>query len=353
MANLRSRMVSLTKNASLIKSYSNHTQSYIYDQALAIIAFSHQKDLKSARQLMKGLEQIQRDDGSYYFSYYLDGTSPYPAEGDKRYAGAIAWVAIAGSHYQQQFNSKEFEPGMVKVLNYLQSQLQSMKDSNLALRFAPTDLAGTDWNEFETAALEHNLDALAAFRNYEKVTGKKIWKKEIEGLKNFSLSLWDEERGHFWSGINLRSTKINREEFYLDNQSWSTLALEEKDLKRVNLVSALGASCDNLQVNHDGVTGFMDRKPANRKSEFQFVWSEGTAGQILALERARALEQKACPKIKNEKLLSELKKMQKSDGGIAYATKGNDPDFSSASSVAGTTWYYFALNNFNPFHLVE
>src|SRR3989338_10749536 len=76
--NLDSRLHSLPDGrGSLIKSFTNHSQSYIYDQALAIIAFTKNNDQIKARKLLTGLKSLQRDDGSLYFSYYLNGKSPY------------------------------------------------------------------------------------------------------------------------------------------------------------------------------------------------------------------------------------------------------------------------------------
>ena len=50
-------------------------------------------------------------------------------------------------------------------------------------------------------------------------------------------------------------------------------------------------------------------------------------------------------------LLQSVKKMKTTDSGIAYATKTSKEDFTDSSSAAGTAWFYFALNNFNPFDL--
>ena len=106
--NLKTRLHTLPQGGKLIKSFTNHSQSYIYDQALAIIAFTKQEDQENAKDLLHALSNLQKIDGSLYFSYYLNGESPYPVEGDKRYAGAIAWVALAAITYQHKFKSKEF-----------------------------------------------------------------------------------------------------------------------------------------------------------------------------------------------------------------------------------------------------
>jgi hypothetical protein len=149
--NLKSRIHDLPKNqGSLIKSFDNHTQSYIYDQALAIIAFSKSDDKGNAKKLMNGLKSLQMSDGSLYFSYYMNGVSPSPTEGDRRIAGAIAWVAMAASHYQHQFKSDEFKTFNLKILHYLKNQMTAVEIKGLktkAVRFAPHDIPSTPFAE--------------------------------------------------------------------------------------------------------------------------------------------------------------------------------------------------------------
>jgi hypothetical protein len=351
--NLEERFASLSTEAALIKSYPHHSQSYIYDQALAIIAFSKAKKKAKARELLKALEKLQLHDGSLYFSYYLDGSSPYPTEGDKRFAGAIAWVGIAASHYQSAFHSKEFKPFNEKILSYLQTQMKKfkIKDQEVwAVAFAPHDLKTTSWNENNVAALEHNLDAYRAFLNFQLINSERTeeFKPIIHHVGEFILSLWDKERQHFWSGADTTQGMINKEEMYLDNQSWSLLAMDENLLKMINPHKALQFNCKNFLVQDGEIEGFMDSRPANRPSSYQFVWSEGSAGQILAMKKTSP--HFSCSSKQNTDFLKEVKKMMTSDGGIAYATSAENPDFTTSSSVAGTTWFYFAANNINPFH---
>ena len=354
MENLRSRLHAQNKGGAFIKSFPTHSQSYIYDQALAIIAFSKEKDQASAKKLLMALSQVQNQDGSLYFSYYLNGESPYPAEGDKRYAGAIAWVALAAATYQMEFKASEFKKFNSKILNYLSTQMNSVKIKGKEFRgiaFAPTDLSGTDWNENDVAALEHNLDAYAAFYHYSQINEDRKFAAMASELRKFNLALWDDSRSHFWSGVNIKTGVINKQELYLDNQTWSLLALDDSSLKNLNLKDALSMNCDLFLVEHKGILGFMDMKPANRPSKFKFVWSEGSAGQILAMNSFNGLKQENfnCGQHDPLAFLNGIKKMQQDDGGIAYASSNQNPDFSTSSSVAGTTWYYFASNNINPF----
>lgn len=345
--NLRGRLKKLPHHqGKLIKSFTNHTQSYVYDQALAIMAFSHERDQKNARELLLGLQSLQMKDGSLYFSYYMDGKSPYPnEEGDKKFAGAVAWVAMAAVHYQKVFHSKEFVKFNAKVLRYLDSQMKPFQDTR-ALVFNHKDVPGTKWDESETVALEHNLDAYAAFSEFAKLNPRSPWKKNPEQIKKFILSMWDSSRMHFWSGGNTKTGGINKEEIYLDNQSWSLLALDQQTLKKLDTDEALTLNCETLYVEHEGVKGFMDSKPTRRPASSQFVWSEGTAGHLLAMNK---VGHKECRGMKPQDFVSSIKKMKKADGGIAYSTTTPNPDFNTASSVAGTAWLYFASKNFNPF----
>lgn len=358
ISNLKSRLHNLPAGGKLIKSFNNHNQSYVYDQALAVIAFTKHRDQKSAQALLTAMTKLQRKDGSLYFSYYLNGESPYPTEGDKRYAGAIAWVALAAVTYQHQFRSKEFVPFNERLLTYLASEMKPIEINGKkteALSFGPSDLPGTKWKENQVAALEHNLDAYSAFLHFSKINSQEKWKKQVVHLEDFILSMWDSSRSHFWSGANFKTGQINKQELYLDNQTWSLLALNPKTIKELNSKQALGLNCDNFLVEHEGVIGFMDSKPTRRPASSQFVWSEGTAGHILAMNKHNKIhnDEIKCNKLGAQGFLSSIKKMKKDDGGIGYATSTPNPDFTTSSSVAGTAWFYFAANNINPFHLED
>ncbi len=347
LSNLQKRLLKLPHHQGyLIKSFTNHSQSYVYDQALAIMAFTHERDQKNAKALLQGLESLQLKDGSLYFSYYLNGKSPYPnEEGDKKFAGAVAWVAMAAVHYQKVFQSQEFVSFNKKVLRYMDSQMKPFQDTR-ALVFNHKDVPGTKWNETETVALEHNLDAYAAFSEFMNLNPDAPWKNNSKELRKFILSMWDSSRMHFWSGGNTKTGGINKEEIYLDNQTWSLLALDHHTLKELDTKEALDLNCESLYVEHEGVKGFMDSKPTRRPASSKFVWSEGTAGHLLAMNK---VGHKECRGMKSHDFVHNIRKMKKDDGGIAYSTTTPNPDFNTASSVAGTAWLYFASKNFNPF----
>jgi hypothetical protein len=117
-------------------------------------------------------------------------------------------------------------------------------------------------------------------------------------------------------------------------------------LKDIDVKEALALNCESLYVEHAGVAGFVDSKPTNGPKKFEFVWSEGTLGQALAMRMTGF-------KCEKKNFVAEVKKMQKEDGGIAYATSEINPDFTTASSVAGTAWMYFASKGINPFTVTQ
>lgn len=349
-------MIKFGDDGALIKSFTTHSQSYIYDQALAIIAFTKNKNQTEARKLLQGLKALQMKNGSLYFSYNLDGSSIYPAAGDKRIAGAMAWVALAAVQYQTTFNSKEFLPFNLKLLTYLKSEIVPVNlngKKHKALRFAPRDVASTKFDESDTVALEHNLDAYSAFAHFVRVNNVAKWSDEVKDLKKFILAMWNKADSHFWSGAIISTGRMNKSELYLDTQTWSLLALDEKSLRKLNPKEALKFNCEEFRVSHNNIEGFLDSKPSRRPASVEFVWSEGTLGQILAMKKMEKLDGKklSCGDLSSEMLLSSIQKMKQNDGGIAYATSGENPDFTTASSVAGTAWLYFAEKGLNPFEI--
>lgn len=323
-----------------IQSYTDRSQSYLYDQALAIIAFSRAGDHVRAKQLVKSLETVQNADGTWYFSYYLDGKSPHPAEGDMRPHGAIAWAALAVLTYEKESKDKSFREVWKKSLQHLEKNIVWIpRLKQHGLRFSSVDNKKTKWNEREVAALEHALDGVAAFRLAFILSDDKRWKKSQKQLEDFSVSMWDEAEGHFWSGANMLTGKINRSEFYLDNQSWSALALSHLPLKE-KFQSALQASC-RLSVVSGTRRGFSEsRSPASQQ---EFIWSEGTAGKALAL----SLQQGQCGETSAAQYMETLESM-KIAGGVQYVDRPHVPEFTDSPSVAGTVWTWFLRHRINP-----
>ncbi len=344
---LTGQIVNLDQNSSLITSYTGGKRSFTYDQALATIYFSRSGYFDKAAKLLKGFEKIQLDDGSWYFSYYLDGTSPYPENGDYRPNGAIAWMILAIITYEIYSQDIQFRQSWVKGLSYLKKQITKFKLNNdakkvYALPFSSVNYENTAWDQTNITPLEHAVDALSAFRAAQKIQKNQKWKTAQEQLERFSLALWDESRQKFWGGAKISTGTINKGFFYLDNQTWTALALEHLPIKNLSK-KALNTACEQLVVQGKFGAGFSEGKSST--SHAKFVWSEGSAGKALTLKRLDY----ECEKISHEEIIQTLLNMQTKQGGIYYIDRLGVDSFAHKPSVAGTVWTLFAIKNINPF----
>jgi hypothetical protein len=329
-------------NSQFIKSYEGKNQSYVYDQALAILVFSHNKDFKKAQSLIQALANVQNSDGSWYFSYYLDGKSPHPAEGDMRPMGAIAWAALAIMSYEKLSKDSSFHKTWVKALKHIEKNMIKPAGLNVrGVRFSEYDNSKTHWDERNVAALEHAIDSSSAFKlAFELTNTKKYYLLQME-LEEFVMTLWDQDVRHFWSGINLKSGKINRSEFYLDNQSWTALALKHTNQDE-KIKAALEASC-SLMVKDKDLIGFTESR--SNSNQRKFIWSEGTAGKAMAL----SMYDVKCDETESS-LYSHTLENMKENGGVKYIDRKKIKDFSDKPSVAGTSWTWFLKQKVNPFN---
>lgn len=336
----------------LIRSFRDLDAFFLYDQAVAIVALAHAGEQGAAEQILLALDHLQRADGSWWFSYDYQGGSPWPAEGDHRPSGAIAWVVMAANAYESAFDDPGFAAMAASALDYLDARRTPVEYAcipSAPVRFAPVDSPTTPWDETRVVSLEHNLDALAAFEGYAALHDAPAYAEIANEIRQFAESMWRGNR--FYAGFDLAAGSPNGVEQYLDLQSWGALALGPEwsgglDFNCSHLFDTAGF----ISQVAAGVHGFFDLRVAGAEPAHRFVWTEGTAGMILALEQAAAAgEAVDCPD--PAALLLHLDALADSDGGIPYATTTTNPDFSTSSSVAGTAWLYLAREGINPFAL--
>jgi len=234
------------------------------------------------------------------------------------------------------------------------------------VRFQQNDMPQTSWKENEIVALEHNLDAYAAFRLYGEATNNMDYLLAAKDILGFIESLWVAQDNGFYPGYDLGKKKVNTEDAYMDLQSWGILAVGHSvdivnkykfGLKRItqNFFEPAGFVRNGLAQ----VAGFYDWHPANAPKPNRsrtFVWSEGTLGVILAMQLVERLcgvdtsfEQYGTT-YSLKMLLENMNAIQDEHGGVPYTTANTiKGDFTEQSSVAGTAWLYFANHEFNPF----
>ncbi len=340
--------------SSFIKSFAKRDVSYIYDQALAIMVFTHAKDKKNARKLLKSLEHLSLKQGPLHFAYMTAGSSAFDGDEIRVIHGAMAWVVMSANYYQKQFKNKEFTRFAEKTLTYLETQKVKALDGE-AIKFAQTDLKSTPWDETQVLALEHNIDAYSAFKIFADLNHHEKFNKTAKNIKVFINNLWDDQKKHYWSGYLLDKKRINKDEIYLDNQTWTLLAVDHTDISYEDANLALDKACESFyhvaRETKSEIHGFFDRKSVRVPASDKFVWSEGTAGKLLASKFVNPHLKYSCHN-KSEKVFGQsFGQMKQKDGGIGYATKTANKDFTTDSSVAGTAWTYFYYVGLNPFKL--
>lgn len=318
---LSSMMRTVKKNKktyALVQSYDNiPDRCWIYDEALAIMAFTALGRTDMARKILDTLQLIQNQDGSFYFSYIISGLEPTT---DRKYTGTIAWLAVAINFYRNFTGDKSYIAMQWRILNWLASQ-QVVDKTKPA--YGGVSLGVRD----DAFSMEHNLDTYSAFYFY----GNRYFRKRAKLIKKFILTnLYKPSANpHFITGYKDNS-------LYLDCQSWAVLALGKKYCPVLSFAEKKFLVRNGSLNGLKDIQGFFERKAGNAP-----VWSEGTEGVALAFyycgnpRKANFYHQ-------------QVKRMMGENGGIVYATE-NQYEFSTYPSVAGTTWYIFFEMKINPF----
>jgi hypothetical protein len=337
----------------LVRSFRDMDSAFLYDQALAVIAFSLAGDQADADLVINAMAKLQGSSGAWVFSYLTDGEDANPGV-DMRIAGANAWFGMALNAYQKAFNSTKYLAMSTRLHDYLLGELIAISVNGSAqrgLRFAPTDyVAGRS----TTFALEHQLDAYASMQQYYALNGGSQYLSAANALRSMGESLWNGKR--FVAGYSSSSQTLDTSERYLDNYSWAVLALGNTGSKGQNFAGSLPGMCDYFNVagtlvypsrKVTGVVGFYDVINNNVASSSPFVWSEGSLGAVMAMKQGAPTM--TCSGNGAADIQESMNYMVDKLHGMPYATQNGNPDFTSTGSVAGTAWLYFVNQGKNPY----
>tara|TARA_B100001750_G_scaffold126775_1_gene100588 strand:- start:2209 stop:3921 length:1713 start_codon:yes stop_codon:yes gene_type:complete len=334
----------------LVRSSWESDLCFLYGQAVAAIALGEAGDRARAEQILDALMSLQLPDGSWYFAYWEDGSSPFPGEGDFRYSGAVAWAALAFARHRRQFGTSRYDATLSAVFDYLRGMTETDPGKE-GLRFNPSDLAHTSWDETRVVAFEHNADALAAFRMAPDLDTS----GQAALLEQVLLSRWSGT--YFRPGFHLDNGE-NWVEIYLDPQTWGLLALGADSARThgAALTDACGRFTDSagVHVRESGILGLYDFDVVwDTHPHGRFAWVEGTTGMALALDRFSALTGTAshCGSESSASLRLEMERLTVPGvpGAVAEATVSPDSPYRSIPTLAATAWSYLAASGVNPF----
>lgn len=310
----------------LINSYEdNQNIGYLYDQAIASIAFTSKGKINEAKNILKALQkyQLQEQDanaGAWCTALQTtDGRClefQYPV-------GPVLWIILAVGYYHQITGDNTYNNMVKKALDY-------------TLQFQQPD-GGINLGPNQTGAgTEHNLDAYAALSYWHQVFPKAGYNKQAQKVKQFLVAqTWRTSEKRFAGGRDdLRDP--------LDVNTWGVLALG-KDYKQA-LEYVEKTHSVTLKFNSKKINGYDFDGKYFAQGAPNDIWLEGTAQMAVAYHW---LEKKE----KSDKITQEIIKTQGSNGGIPYSINGSYNGYwnmSKAHSVAATGWLILAIEGVNP-----
>jgi hypothetical protein len=314
------------RSAVVIDSYEDRERAgWIYDAAVAAIAFTAAGEPEVAATLLAGLEHLQETDGSWVSSYDPDAITP---RGTDRYVGAIAWVVLAVNFFEADTRDTTFASAARRALRYLE-------------RFRIVDPASSLDGAFTmgpvrpgVVSTEHNVDCYAAF----------LWRGRLDDEPH-ELGIADASRAFLLRQITARGIddyfRVGPREpgVYLDVQTWTTLALAGGTLdEQLRRVLRFAERVLGVQTRVSGISTVRGLDDTERPRGSAKIWTEGTEGMVAALFAVGEPERAG-------QYHGQMRSLQGPSGGIPYAT-ANDHGWSTAPSVASTAWH--VLNSLNP-----
>lgn len=340
--------------AKLVKSYETTSivGAWVYDQAIAVIAFTAAGDDSSARLVLNALQLKQAVDGSWDFAYaYNTG-----AKLDTRIlVGTNAWAIIAIAQYELMTRDDSYRDMAVANINWLlQFRNDNSNDESFGAFVMGPDHISTTWDESTVYSTEHNVDVYAAMRLMYELTGEQQYQTYADEIYHYLVTeMWNPSADSndsfanappiFWVGL-VDYTK------YLDPQSWTVAAIGATGPNGEDFTQSLDWAYNDLRVTDASVHGVTGINGFDVNASFDLpvdkVWSEGSEGMVTAYFSTGDPDDST----KAVFFHNETKRYQSPNGGVPYATNNSD-GWVSFNSVAGTAWFVFNELRINPFQV--
>ncbi len=335
--------------------------AYVYDNALAMICYIHQKTADGQRRA-----RILADSFLYAMShdrYYQDGRlrNAYSArqlidrdtgranlpgfwnadtlqwQEDREqvgtHTGNMAWAGIALAQYFNSYGGEAYKTAAIAVGSWIQNHAFA-EDAGYSGGYAGWE---PDAERLLWKSTEHNLDVYACFIWLHIITGDRDWLQRSRHARRFVESMWAGD--HFWIGTRPESGVIDKDRPALDVQAWSVLSFK-------SYTPALSWAKQYCYAEADGFKGF------DYNTDKDGIWFEGTAQMSLAYFAVGE-------KDTSDLYSGELKRAQSSarnhnGKGIVAASRdhvstGLGTFYFNRLHVGATAWYIFADERINPF----
>jgi hypothetical protein len=303
-------------------------RTYVYDQALAILAELDAGNVSLAVEMAEALARTQSDQGA--FPQWADQLRPFLTDGAYR-SGSNGWAAYALAKVIEAAPMDARRPRLQAALAQALQYLAGLQHGTTGL------IRGGD--EVSWFSTEHNIDCWFAFLAASRVLGNATYLAVADRIQaGLMTHAWDASRGSFVRGGHW-ATGTRDEVGALDVYSWGAMALMAwNDTARA--ASSLVRMEQLYGVQDGGRQGYtpysaMDNwTPAyGEPYPTPTLWFEGSFGAVLATRRMGG---------NPAALHAGLADAQLADGSFRYATVA-DPanDIATYRSVASVAWFLF------------
>lgn len=316
-------------------------RSFVYDDALAMIALSLLGRRDEARAIGNTITALLTADATLGFSFSLASPSFY----NVRYvrAGTMAWAGYALALYDAITHERRFTPAAQRIADrLLASRVDAPGDPRVGLvpggrgawrdhyrRFDPDHVASY-------CATEHQIDTyflLDALADSDP-TGRYRAAADQLGARVVD-ALWMPTEGRFAVAVTERGVATERA---LDAAgAWGALFLLARG-DRARAVLSLDYTLGAFSRRGGGLRGFTPYAgavPDYPEQDFsETLFAEGTAGVAMALLRVGRAREAG-------ELSDSLRTLQREgDGGVVYAVPASE-DFPELAAAAPTAWLLF------------
>lgn len=355
----------------MIRSYDTDSQvlaitAYTYDNALAAMAFISEGRVSDAEEILDAfvyavshdrykpgrIRNAYASDTVYYYngkdSVKLPGWWNYGAsrwDEDPSQVGSnvgnTSYAALALLQYDRVYDTDKYLDTAKALMDWV---LGDCTDSNLGFTFGYEG-----WPEepnkakkFTYKSTEHNIDAYVAFKQLYAVTGEEKYAQAAQNALDFVLSMYNEQKGLFYTGTTTNGVTPNTSVTALDAQVWAALALGEE-------FEPYAAALDTAasMKTPEGAYPFCK---ANKNGGF---WCEGSAFTALTFglygDMAKYREtMDALSAVQLENGLFPAATVDDLDTGL-WLSNGDPWTYCQDPHIAPAAWFIMAANGFNPY----
>jgi hypothetical protein len=316
---------------------------FLYDQAVALIAFLQLGERESAQRLLDALCAVQNKDGSFPFA----NDQSVLCEHNNSFIriGTVAWVCYAllladRPSFRGWFPTRTAEVAR-RCLAFLSTYLNPLGLVNGGKgRYIGTVLDAeyiVPW-----WSTEHNIDTWWCFDLAAELYGDATYRRIADNIRAaLETEGWNEHAGIFWQGgAYAGGANVPDGQHALDVMSWGAVVLDRWG-RTLDTNAAIGRMCRLYYVTDaaTGLSGFTTFIPADGYplGTIPSLWYEGSFGAAFAMRIQDPAQA--------NRLMALLATGQNPDGSYPYALH-EDPinDINTFPSLVSAVWDVLAYS---------